>query len=244
MTWAWLGRVHYADAVAAMEARRERVLAGDDSAQAVLLCEHEAVITLGRSATRGHILAGDDALAARGVEVHATNRGGDVTYHGPGQLMVYPVVRVRGSVVGFLATVAGVLAEHAADLGAAGAEFRRCPAGLWLGDDKLAACGLHLRRGISIHGWALDLATPPDAWRMIVPCGIAGRATVSVERASGRPPPPVAEVAAKLGPAVASALADAGCVSVWRSRMPPSPALTTAALARSSWSTTRTTTTS
>ena len=88
MSWRWLGRVGHGPAVAEQEARRERILAGDASAEAVLLCEHPPVITLGRSADRGHVLASDAALAAAGVEVVQTDRGGDVTDHGPGQLMI------------------------------------------------------------------------------------------------------------------------------------------------------------
>ncbi len=208
LAWEWLGRVSHADAVTRMEAARERVLAGDAGAQRVLLAEHPPVITLGRSAEVGHVVAAPAALTAAGVEVVPTSRGGDVTYHGPGQLMIYPVVRIRG-VVGFLETVAAVLAEVVAELGVPGAGFRRDPAGLWLGDAKLAACGLHLRRQVAIHGWALNLATPPAMWQLIVPCGLA-TPVVSLDQARaarGLPPaPPCAEVAARVGPRLAIAL--------------------------------------
>ncbi|HLU68136.1 MAG TPA: hypothetical protein VKZ63_17755, partial [Kofleriaceae bacterium] len=120
--------------------------------------------------------------------------------------MVYPVVRLRRGVVAFLERVAGVLAEVAGELGAPGARFRRQPAGLWLGDRKLAACGIHVRRGVSIHGFALDVATPPEAWAAIVPCGLAGAPVVSLASAAGREMPPVAEVAARVGPRLARAL--------------------------------------
>jgi len=206
--WRWLGTVGHREAVAAMEAVRDRVVAGDDAAQVVMLAEHSPVITLGASADPGHVLAPPPVLAAAGVTVVAASRGGDVTYHGPGQLMVYPVVRVR-RVVDFLATVAGVLAEVAAELGVPGARFERAPAGLWLDGAKLAACGLHLRRGVVIHGWAFDVATPPERWQLIVPCGLA-TPTVSLDRARrarGLPPaPPVIEVAARVGPRLAAAL--------------------------------------
>src|SRR5262249_41657862 len=95
MNWQWLGRVGYADAVARMEALRTRILDGDTGAETLLLLEHAPVITLGRRARAEHILASAEALAARGVTVAESSRGGDVTYHGPGQLVAYPVMRLE-----------------------------------------------------------------------------------------------------------------------------------------------------
>lgn len=206
LAWRWLGRVAHADALAEQEARRARILAGDEEARVLLLCEHPPVITLGRSADRSHVLLSDDALVQRGIELVKASRGGDVTYHGPGQLMVYPVVRLERGVVAYLEAIAGALADVAAELGAPGAAWRRDPAGLWLGDRKLAACGIHVRRGVAVHGWALDVATPPEAWSAIVPCGISGVRTVSIATASGRTPPPMPEVAALAAARVAAAL--------------------------------------
>jgi len=207
--WCWLGRVGHAVALAEQEARRSRILAGEDAAQAVLLCEHTPVITLGRSSERSHILASDSALAAHGIDVVQTDRGGDVTYHGPGQLMVYPVVRLGRSVVALLETIASVLATVARELGVPGAAWRREPAGLWLDGAKLAACGLHVRRGVVVHGWALDVATPPAMWALIRPCGLA---TPVISLADARalrglsPPPEVAVVGQLVGPRVVAAL--------------------------------------
>lgn len=208
LAWRWLGRVAHADAVALQEQRRAAILAGDDGAQEVILCEHPPVITLGHAADRRHVLIDDAEAARRGVTITAASRGGDVTYHGPGQLMVYPVVRVR-SVVAFLATVAGALAAEMAALGIADARFERAPAGLWLDDAKVAACGLHLARGVAIHGWAWNVATPREAWQAIVPCGLAVRQLSVADACAARglpPPPPLAELAARLGPRLAAAL--------------------------------------
>ena len=193
--WHWLGRAAYRRVLADQLALRERVWAGEPGA--VLLCEHPPVITLGRSANRANVLAAGD------VPVVPIERGGDVTYHGPGQLMVYPVVRVR-SVVEFLSSVAGALAEACAALGVPGAEWRRDPAGLWLGEAKLAACGIHVARGVSVHGFALDVDTPPEAWRAIRPCGLDIR-QISLARARGAPVA-VEEVAHELGPRVSRAV--------------------------------------
>jgi lipoyl(octanoyl) transferase len=142
------------------------------------------------------------------VTIAPVSRGGDVTYHGPGQLMVYPVVRVR-SVVAFLERVAVAIAAECAAVGVEGARFERDPAGLWLGPAKLAACGLHLARGVAIHGWAWNVATPAEAWQAIVPCGLAVPQVSLAEACAARglpPPPPLAELAARLGPRVAAAL--------------------------------------
>ncbi|HTE51664.1 MAG TPA: lipoyl(octanoyl) transferase LipB [Kofleriaceae bacterium] len=207
LPWSWLGRIGYAAAVEMMEARRAEVLATGLAAEAILLCEHDPVITLGRSADRAHVLVGREALEASGVTVAESSRGGDVTYHGPGQVMVYPVVRLRRGLIAHLEAVAGVLAEAAAELGAPGAAWRRQPAGLWLGDRKLAACGLHVRRGVAIHGFAFDVSTPPEAWRAIVPCGLGSGITVSLDQAAGGGAPAVAEVAARIGPRLAAVLA-------------------------------------
>ncbi len=209
LAWRWLGALAHADAVALQEATRAAVHAGDDGAQAVLLCEHPPVITLGHAADRRHVLVDDAEAGRRGITIATASRGGDVTYHGPGQLMIYPVVRVR-SVVGFLEAVAAELTALCAELGVPGAAFRRAPAGLWLDDAKLAACGVHLARGVANHGWAWNVATPPDAWRTIVPCGleVAQVSLAEARAARGLPPPPsLDELAARLGPRLAAALA-------------------------------------
>ena len=193
--WQWLGRAAFRDVLAAQLAARERVWAGEPGA--VFLCEHPPVITLGRSATTANILAAGD------IPIERIERGGEVTYHGPGQLMVYPVVRLR-SVVAFLERVAAAIIETCAALGAPGAAWQRDPAGVWLDGKKLAACGIHVARGVSVHGFALNVDTPPDAWRAIRPCGLDVR-LVSLAQARGAPIA-VAEVAQVLGPRVSEAV--------------------------------------
>jgi lipoyl(octanoyl) transferase len=193
--WQWLGRAEFGRVLADQLAARERVWAGEPGV--VLLCEHPPVITLGRSATPANILAAGD------IPVERIERGGEVTYHGPGQLMVYPIVRLR-SAVAFLERVAGAIAETCAALGAPGAAWQRDPAGIWLGGQKLAACGIHIARSVSVHGFALNVDTPPEAWRAIRPCGL-DVPQISLVRARGAPIA-VAEVARELGPRVAQAV--------------------------------------
>jgi lipoate-protein ligase B len=193
--WQWLGRAEFRRVLADQLAARERVWAGEPGV--VLLCEHPPVITLGRSATTANVLAAGD------IPVERIERGGEVTYHGPGQLMVYPVVRLR-SVVAFLERVAAAIAETCAALGAPGAAWQRDPAGIWLDGKKLAACGIHIARSVSVHGFALNVDTPPEAWRAIRPCGL-DVPQISLVRARGAPIT-VAEVAQELGPRVAQAV--------------------------------------
>lgn len=211
--WSFRGRIPHPEAVAWMEERRRRLLSAEEPADddgdpgEVLLCEHPPVVTLGRHARRDNLLVSEQALERRGVALVETSRGGDATYHGPGQLMIYPVVRVRG-VARTIAALAGVLAEVAAELGAPGAHWREDPAGLWaptaMGPRKLAACGLHLHRRVCIHGFAFNLCTPAAAWSAIRPCGLSS-APISVQELGGRVPP-MSEVAAMIGPRVARVL--------------------------------------
>ena len=193
--YQWLGRAEYRPVLALQHAERERVWAG--GAGAILLCEHPPVLTLGRSATLANVLAPGD------IPIERIERGGDVTYHGPGQLMVYPIVRVRG-VVDFLSRVAGALADACAALGVAGAEWRRDPAGVWLGNAKLAACGIHIARSVSVHGFALNVCTPSNAWTRIRPCGLSC-AQISLADALGAEIT-VEQVAAEAGPRLVAAL--------------------------------------
>jgi lipoyl(octanoyl) transferase len=193
--WRWLGRAEFRRVLDDQLAARERVWAGEPGV--VLLCEHPPVITLGRSATTANILDAGD------VPVERIERGGEVTYHGPGQLMVYPVVRLA-SVVRFLEAVASAIAEACAALGVPGAAWRRDPAGVWLDGKKLAACGIHVARGVSVHGFALDVDTPAQAWRAIRPCGLEVP-QISLARALGAAIT-VEQVALAVGPRVARAV--------------------------------------
>lgn len=204
LRWQWLGRADYRRVLEQQLAERERVWAGAPGT--VFLCEHAPVITLGRSANTANILA--PAMDGNDVPVERIERGGDVTYHGPGQLMVYPVVKLRQGVVDFLETIAGVLADTCAALGAPGAEFHRDPAGLYFGERKVAACGIHVARGVSVHGFALDVATPADAWRMIRPCGLSLAQTSLVGELEAREQPAVSveQLAGEVGPRLVAAL--------------------------------------
>ena len=209
LSWRWLGRVSHHEALAQQHAHREAILGGDASAEIVLLAEHSPTITLGRSANREHVLLDEATLQQRGVTVVATDRGGDVTYHGPGQVMIYPVVRLRSSVVAYLEAVARAIVSVANDHGVVGAAFTCRPAGVWLDGAKLAACGVHLSRGVTGYGYAFNIATPAEMWTMIKPCGLEAPCVSLADACLARnlaPPPAVSLLAPIIGDRVVSQL--------------------------------------
>ena len=181
----FLGRAPYQATWDLQERLRNRVLHGGP--EALLLCEHSPVLTLGRSATDADILAGRDLLQAQGIEVHRSSRGGQVTYHGPGQLVVYPIVRLRKGVVAHVEWLAEAAIELAAQYGLS-ARFDREQVGVWLDARKLAAIGVHVSRRVTIHGMAINIlrqATQPFAQRWFVPCGNPHGRAISLEEALG-----------------------------------------------------------
>ncbi len=146
-------------------------------------------MTLGVRGRRSHILAAPEHLAARGIEVHETGRGGDVTYHGPGQIVGYPIIDLkpdRCDVHRYVRDLEDVLIRTAADFGIA-AETVPGLTGVWVGRDKLAALGVRIARWVTSHGFALNVNTDLDYFRLIVPCGLADRGVTSFERLLGHP---------------------------------------------------------
>jgi len=185
-----LGRVGYADGLALQRALVEDRRAGrvDDL---LLLLEHPHVLTLGVRGDRGrsHILAPPELLDSRGVEVHETGRGGDITYHGPGQIVGYPILDLRPDrcdVHRYVRDLEEVLIRVAADFGVAASRVEGLT-GVWVGRDKLAAIGVRIARWITSHGFALNVSTDLDYFNLIVPCGIADRGVTSLARLLGRP---------------------------------------------------------
>jgi lipoyl(octanoyl) transferase len=211
-----LGRVDYATALRLQQTLVEYRKAGRIG-DVLLLLEHTPVITLGRNARAQHVVAPQEALAAKGVELFECDRGGDVTYHGPGQLVGYPIFDLRAftpriGAVEFVRRLEEVLVCTCADMGIAA---ERVPGltGVWTKSDspgrhegteslrqaaKIAAIGVHISRGVTSHGFALNVATDLDYFNLIVPCGIADKAVTSMAReveASGRAAPSLHEVA-------------------------------------------------
>ena len=184
----WLGRVPYAQALRLQEERVAARRAGA-APDTLLLVEHPPVITLGRAADPAHVLLAADALAERGIEVHECGRGGDVTYHGPGQLVGYPIVQLapeRRDAHRYLRALEQALIDAVAELGIA-AHRAAGWTGVWVGNEKLAAIGVRLStRWITSHGFALNVSSDLSGFTTIVPCGIRGRGVTSLARLSGR----------------------------------------------------------
>jgi lipoyl(octanoyl) transferase len=184
----------YGDALALQRALVEDRRAGRIG-DTLLLVEHPHVLTLGvrGDGGRSHILATDDALAARGVTVHQTGRGGDITYHGPGQLVGYPIIDLkpdRCDVHKYVRDLEDVLMRTAAGYGIE-AERVQGLTGVWVGREKLAAIGVRIARWITSHGFALNVTTDLDYFKLIIPCGIADRGVTSLARLVGRPVDPL-----------------------------------------------------
>jgi lipoyl(octanoyl) transferase len=182
-----LGRVAYADAHALqerlVEARKQGRI-GD----VILLLEHPKVITLGRAAKRENVLLGEEALVENGYELFETGRGGDVTFHGPGQLVAYPIIDLndRPDVRKYVRTLEQTMIQVCADYGI---EATRSDGfnGTWVGQRKVGAVGVRISRWITMHGFALNVNTQLSDFSAIVACGIRDRGVTSLSELVGRP---------------------------------------------------------
>lgn len=180
--WIWLGRVPFAETAALQERLRRALLAGA-CGDTLLLLEHDPVITLGRAADPAHVLTSAEALARDGIAVARATRGGDVTYHGPGQLVAYPVVRLRSGVRAHVRAMAAAIIDLLGEFGIEG-HYRDEAPGVWVTRDgqpaKIAAFGINVHHRIAVHGLALNLSPRLEHFARIVPCGMAGVAVTSV----------------------------------------------------------------
>jgi lipoyl(octanoyl) transferase len=200
-----LGRVEYADGLGLMAAAGDAVRAGAPPATDYLfLLEHPPVLTLGRGADARNVVAAPAWLARQGFEIHETDRGGDVTYHGPGQIVAYPVLDLSGrpDVRRFVRTLEEAMILTCADHGVE-AGRREEHRGAWVGSRKIGAVGVHLSRWITSHGLAFNAAPDLHHFQVIVPCGIAdprlGVTSLAAElSARGRAAPPLPEVEEQL----------------------------------------------
>ena len=186
----WLGTVPYPEA-----ADLQEVLFREHTADYLLLLEHPHVFTLGRNAHDDNVLWDEAERVRRRVTVCETDRGGDVTYHGPGQLIAYPLVRLsRPDPLAYLRGLEEVLIRVAADCGVEAGRFPPYT-GIWVGDEKLAAIGVKVRGDVTKHGIALNVSTDLDYFEGIVPCGIANFGVTSLRRLLGDRAPSVRDVA-------------------------------------------------
>ena len=186
-----LGLMGYAEA----GALQKRVVAARKAGaieDVLLLCEHPHVITQGRNGRRENLLASEHVLRQKGVEFHATDRGGDITYHGPGQIVGYPILNlhaIRRDVVWYVRMLEEAMIQATAELGVA-ANRVEGKTGIWVksenAEEKLAAIGVHISRWVTSHGFAYNVSTDLRYFDLIVPCGIADRKATSLEKLLGR----------------------------------------------------------
>jgi lipoyl(octanoyl) transferase len=181
--------VPYAEALETQKALVEERRAGRVP-NLLLLLQHPPVITLGvRRSSRSHITATDSLLASLGVEIHETGRGGDVTYHGPGQIVGYPILDLRPDrcdVHRYVRDLEEVMIRVCTDYGVTAGRLAGL-SGAWVGSEKIGAIGVRISRWITSHGFAFNVNTNLDDFQMIVPCGIADRGVTSLQRLLGRP---------------------------------------------------------
>ena len=176
------GRVPYLEAVELQTRLRERRQAGEIP-DSLLLLEHPPTYTKGRRSERADLPMGEDWYWSQGIEVRETTRGGRVTYHGPGQLVGYPIMGVT-DVVAFLRTMESAIITALADEGVT-AEVREGLTGVWVGDRKIGSIGLHVSRGVTMHGFAVNVDGDLQPFEWIVPCGIEGVRMTSLYLATG-----------------------------------------------------------
>ena len=180
---ATLGRVPYPEAVLLQErvrAARQRGAAPD----ALLLLEHPPVYTKGRRTEPADLPMGEDWYRMQGVEVYESDRGGRVTYHGPGQLVGYPIMQVR-DVPAYVRTMESAIIAALGDEGI-DAEVRDGLTGVWAGDSKIGSIGVHVSRGVTTHGFAINVDGDLQPFEWIVPCGIEGARMTSILKETGR----------------------------------------------------------
>ncbi len=183
----WLGDVDYQKAYDLQLSLVEKVLSGQEP-NTLLMLEHPNVYTKGRLSKDSDVLLTEEELAAKGIPVYETDRGGQVTYHGPGQLVVYPIVNLKdwGGPVKYVRALEQVVIATLTEMGIT-ASCESDNTGVWTSQGKLAAIGVKISRGIAFHGFALNVNTDLAYYQNIIPCGIADRPVTSMASVLGQP---------------------------------------------------------
>ena len=189
--WTWLGRVHYEDASRLQVEAREALRRGEGG-ESLFLLEHPPLFTLGRNADPSDLVWSRDEREMHGVGLFDSDRGGQVTYHGPGQLVGYPVLNLdpdRRDLRRYVKDLERSLVLTLADFGIAAEAGEKERIGVWCGDRKIASLGVHLSRWITTHGFALNVDPDLAHFAGIVACGLPGVEMTSMARETGSAPP-------------------------------------------------------
>ena len=188
MNWSDLGLCPYEQALD-LQRRLVAEQKNGTGTDTLLLLEHPPIVTLGRRANEANILASPEALARQGIAVYKVDRGGDVTYHGPGQLVGYPIIDLRHfrrDIRWYVGSLAQALIRTLAEFGIDSAYRPEYP-GVWVGDEKIAAIGAHISSWITSHGFAMNVDPNMQHRELIIPCGLHDKGVTSLSRLLGRP---------------------------------------------------------
>ena len=187
--WMYIEKLDYSTGLYLQRQLHDRVLSsGDEATGFLLLCDHKPVITVGRFGKEDNILASRDDLNRYGIEIYRTERGGDVTFHGPGQLVGYPIINLRDFELGvksYVQLLEEAIIRALSGFGIEGERIEKYP-GVWVGKEKIAAIGLYVKKHITSHGFALNINTNLSYFSLIVPCGIRGMGVTSIEKVLGK----------------------------------------------------------
>ncbi len=183
-----LGRTDYGSALQIQEQllalRQEKIIT-----DTLLMTEHEAVLTIGKNGKHENIIASEDVLAKEGIEIFDIGRGGDVTYHGPGQIVGYPIIDLNGSKLGIKGYVEGIedvfIRMLKEEYGIDAHREEKKYTGVWVGDEKITAIGIAVKRGVSMHGFAFNVNTNLAHFGLIHPCGITDKGVTSLQKLRG-----------------------------------------------------------
>lgn len=182
------GLVEYTAAYEMQKKVLEQIKAGTQSHDALMLLEHPAVFTIGSGGSRDNILVSDEILEREGIAVHKTNRGGDITYHGPGQIVGYPILDLRRhkkDIHWYIRHLEEVLIRVIAEYGIEAGRINEFT-GVWVGNEKIAAIGIGVSHWITFHGFAFNINPKMEHFGYIIPCGIVGKGVTSLSRLLGR----------------------------------------------------------
>ena len=204
-----LGTLSYREAWALQESAHAEVLAGGE--ERILFVEHPPVITFGRRpGIERNLIASDEQLTAMGVEVVQSDRGGDITFHGPGQIVAYPIIRLADhglSVSGYVRLLEQAMIDMLAQFRVVATAREQGAVGVWVDNAKIGAVGVRIRRGVRLHGIALNVTTDLRYFQLIVPCGLVGRPVTSLTNVLDGVIPAIVDVRARLSQVLVTALA-------------------------------------
>lgn len=183
VSWSLLGRISYSDCLDIQNRLQNDIVSGKDCSYGhILMLEHEPVITVGKFGSNQNLLASQKVLKERGIELFETNRGGDFTYHGPGQLVCYPVLNLKELGLGvkkYVNLLEEVIIQSLSSLEIGACRRDKYP-GVWVGNSKIAFIGIYVKKHITMHGFSLNITKQDDAFSHIVPCGITDLQITSI----------------------------------------------------------------